>query len=78
MTMGPEPMIRMRWRSLRLRHPLFVSRHEFDEVVEEVVRIVRPGRGFRVILHAEDRLAAMAEAFERLVVQIDVRDFDVR
>ena len=49
----------------------------FDEIVEQVVRIVRAGRGFGVVLHAEDRLAAVAEAFERLVVQVDVRDFDV-
>ncbi len=56
---------------------LFRLRHEFCEVVEEVVRVVRAGRGFGMILHAEDRLAAMAEAFERLVVEIDVGDVDV-
>ena len=38
--------------------------------------IVRAGRCFGMILHAEDRLAAVAEAFQRLVVQIDVREFD--
>ena len=59
------------------RHRYLLLRHELHEVVEEVVRIVRAGRGFGVVLHAEDRLAAVAEAFERLVVQIDVRDLDV-
>ena len=41
------------------------------------MRIVRAGRGLGMILHAEHRIAAMAEAFQRLVVQIDVRDFDL-
>ena len=36
-------------------HPLLFPAHELDEIVEEVVRIVRPGRRFRVILHAEHR-----------------------
>ena len=76
MMMGPEPMIRMRWRSLR-RGMLFRLLHQLDEVVEQVVRIVRAGRGLGVILDAEDRLAAVAEAFERLVVQVDVGDFDL-
>jgi hypothetical protein len=56
MMMGPEPMIRMRWRSLRAASG-YCFRHEFHEVVEQVVRIVRAGRGFRVVLHAEDGLA---------------------
>ena len=77
MMMGPEPMIRMRWRSLRLRHLAFASSHQLHEIVEQVVRIVRAGRGLGMVLHAEDRLAAMAEAFQRLVVQIDVGDFDL-
>src|SRR5579862_6899227 len=47
---------------------------EFHEVIEQVMRIVRAGRGLGMILHAEDGLAAMAEAFERLVVQVDVRE----
>ena len=50
--------------------------HELDEFVEEVVRIVRPRRRFRVILHAERGVVAMAEAFERLIVEIHVRDFE--
>src|SRR5579872_1138812 len=37
---------------------------------------MRPGRGFRMVLHTENRMAAMAEAFERLVVQVDVRKID--
>ena len=42
------------------------SRHEFDEIVEQVVRIVRPWGGLGMILHAEHRMVAVAEALERL------------
>ncbi len=38
---------------------------------------MRAGRGLGVILHAEHGMAAVAEAFERLVVQIHVRDFEL-
>src|ERR1035437_7500006 len=76
MMMGPEPMIRMRWRSLRLGM-LFGPAHQPGEIVEQIVRIVRAGRGFGMVLHTEYRLAAVAEAFERPIVQIDVGDFDL-
>src|SRR5260370_18480470 len=76
MMMGPEPMMRMRWRSLRVGM-LFCLPYQFGEVVEQVVRIVRTGRGFGMVLHTEYRLAAMAETLQRLIVQIDVGDFDL-
>ena len=53
--------------------PLQVLDH-LHEVVKQVMRIVRAGRRFGMILHAEHRLAAMPEAFQRLIVQIDVRE----
>ena len=61
------------------RHRLlpFVLFHQIHEIVEQVIRIVRTGRGFGVVLHAEDRVAPVAEAFQRLVVQVDVRQLDV-
>src|SRR5258706_5920387 len=37
------------------------------------MRIVWPGCGFGMILDAEHRLAAMPESFQRLIVQVDVR-----
>ena len=37
---------------------------------------MRPGRGFGVILDAEHREIAMAQAFEGVVVQVDVSHFD--
>ena len=78
MTMGPEPTIRMRWRSLRrgIRYPI-PSLDHLHEIVEQIVRIVRAGRGLGMVLHAEHRMIAMAEAFQRLVVQIDVGELDL-
>src|SRR5438067_7723595 len=40
------------------------------------MRVVRAGRSFRVILHAEERQRAVAEAFERVVIQINVRQLN--
>ena len=38
--------------------------------------IVRAGCGLRVILHRDDRECLMTHAFDAIVVEIDVRDFD--
>ena len=43
------------------------------EFVEQIRRIMRPSRRFRVILHTENGQAVMANAFHRLIVQIHVR-----
>jgi len=51
--------------------------HQVGELGEEVVRIVRAGRRFRMILHAEQGQILVAHAFVGVVVQVDVRDFDV-
>ncbi len=40
------------------------------------MRIVRAGSGFRVVLHAEERQRLVAQAFERLVVQVNVSQLD--
>ncbi len=54
----------------------WVLRHELHEVIEEIAGIVRTRRSFGVILDAERRMIAMAKAFQRIVIQIHVRDFD--
>jgi hypothetical protein len=46
--------------------------HHQPEVMEQVVRVVRPRRGFGVVLHAEERQRFVAQAFKRLVVQVNV------
>ncbi len=39
--------------------------------------VVRAGRGFRVILDGEDGQGFVAQAFDAIIVEIDVRDFDI-
>ncbi len=46
------------------------------KILEQVVRVVRAGRGLGVILHAEQRQRAVAQALQRVVVQVDVRQVD--
>jgi hypothetical protein len=41
------------------------------------MRIVWAGRGFGVVLHAEERQRFVAQAFERLVVQVNVGQVDL-
>ena len=40
------------------------------------MRIVRAGGRFRVVLHTEERQRFVAQAFERLVVQVHMRQLD--
>ena len=51
--------------------------HHVGELGEEVVRIVRPRRSFRVILDAEQRQAFVAHAFVSVVVEVDVGDLNI-
>src|ERR1700757_1827191 len=46
--------------------------HHLREFLEQIMRVVRTGRGLRVVLHAEQWQIPVAEAFQRLVVQVDV------
>ena len=38
---------------------------------------MRAGAGFGVVLHAEERQGAVAEAFEGIVVEVDVGEVDL-
>src|SRR5687767_3885722 len=69
MTIGPEPMIRILWMSVRLGIP-----HQIEKLLEQVIRIVRTGRRFRMILNAEGLDRAVLEPFTGVVVQVDMRD----
>ena len=51
--------------------------HHVGELGEEVVRIVGTRRGFGVILDGEQGDVFVAHAFVGVVVEIQVRDFDV-
>src|SRR5581483_11656174 len=54
--------------------PLLDHSHE---VIEEIERVVRPWCRLGVVLHGDHGLAPVPEAFQRLIIQIDVRVFDI-
>src|SRR4030095_9762112 len=49
-----------------------VPLHQLAKPMEQVIRVVRPRRSFRVVLHREHRPLAMAEAIARVVVEVHV------
>jgi hypothetical protein len=51
--------------------------HQFYEFVEQVVRVVWAGGCFGVVLDAEGRDVFAAEAFVGVVVEIQMRQFDL-
>ena len=53
--------------------PLF---HHVRELREQIMRIVRPGRSFRVVLHAEKWKRFVPDTFVRMIVQIKMRHFN--
>src|SRR3972149_5242723 len=74
MTMGPDPISRIVSRSSRLG---MVS-HGGDELVEVMPRIVRPRRRLGVVLDGEQRALDVAESLYGSVVEVDVRDLELR
>lgn len=53
------------------------GRHQVYEACEVMCGVVRAGRGFRVILDGEDGQTFVAQSFDAVIVEIDVRDFDI-
>src|SRR3989338_755108 len=79
MMMGPEPMIRILWMSLRLGIPLPLSL-AFDhpgKTPKKIIAVMRAGGIFRMVLHGKDRVLLVPESLEGLVIQIDVSQFHV-
>ncbi len=50
--------------------------HQLDEALEVVGGVVGAGRGFGVILDGDDGESLVPQAFDAVVVEVDVRDFD--
>ena len=48
--------------------------HEIHETIEQVCGIVRAGCGLRMVLHGECRNINALQAFNHVVIQIDVAD----
>src|SRR5437867_5855802 len=51
--------------------------HQLEKLFEQVIRIVRTGRSFGMVLNTECRRRPMLEAFDGVVVQIDVSNVDL-
>src|SRR3954468_14419527 len=71
MTIGPEPMTRTDWISVRLGT---LALHQGYEAVEQVGGVVGTGGRFGVVLDAEGRLVEELEALHHVVVEADVGD----
>src|SRR5687768_4243720 len=52
--------------------------HRLQELLEQIVGVVRPRRRLGVVLHREDWLVEVTEAFDGSVVEIEMRHADVR
>src|ERR1051326_2122906 len=79
MTMA-EKMVLNVLKRFELNMILFSAFFAFDQIGElrkEVGRVVRAGRGLRVILHAEDRQFLVPHSFDSVVIQVDVTDLDI-
>src|SRR6185437_7691549 len=50
--------------------------HHLHEILEQIMRIVWAGARFRVVLHAKQRQIPVPQAFERVVIQINVGEFN--
>src|SRR5678815_641815 len=70
MTIGPEPMMRIFEMSVRLGMVL----HHLEKLLEQIVGVVRTGRSFRVILDTVSRQGFVFHAFNRLIIEIDMRN----
>jgi len=56
---------------------LSVLKEHLAKLAEQVMAVVRAGRGFGVILHGKRRVIFVPDAFDGLIVEIHVGDFDV-
>src|SRR5208282_2363117 len=87
MTIGPEPIKRTDFSSLRSGMLTFVGENAIErlaavarkaldqslEAREQVARVVRARRGLRMVLYREKRRAQAAQSLDGLIVEIDVR-----
>src|SRR5271155_4899645 len=81
MTIGPAPMIMIDLMSVRLGIVLVSGRRgsgrlvvdQADEPLEEIVRILRSGRRFGMVLDREDGAVGHPEPLVRAVEERDVR-----
>jgi hypothetical protein len=70
-------MIMIRFRSVRFGMLRFVLLHDFGKLLEEIVRVMRAGCRFGMVLDAKHRLATMAQPFHGLIVEVEMSDLDM-
>src|SRR5438045_3742587 len=68
MTIGPEPRIRILWRSSRRGIDLL------QEAIEQVEAVVRAGAGLRVVLDRGAGNVEERQALDGPVVEVEVRE----
>ena len=51
--------------------------HQMNELIEEIAGVVRTRRSFGMVLHTEERQRTVTHAFVGVIVQIQVREFNV-
>lgn len=51
--------------------------HQLNKDLEKVQGVVRAGRGFRVVLDAEDGFGFVAQPLDAVVVQVEVAHFNL-
>jgi len=51
---------------------------QFRKLIKKVCGVMGAGRGFRMVLNAEDGMTTMPHPFHRTIIEIDVGDFHVR
>ena len=75
MMIGPAPMRRMDWMSVRLGMDRYVPRCfaiMSVKSLEKITRVMRSGRRLRMVLHGEDRQLTMGQSFDGIVVQVQM------
>src|SRR3989344_7349594 len=74
MTMGPAPMMRIFLMSVRLGI-LFTGVDHVKKLFEQIPRVMRAGRCFRMVLNGKNRKFLMAQALAGMVIEIGVDHF---
>ena len=64
--------------SVRLGILAFVLLDHFNKIFEQIHRVMRTGRSFRVILDREQRIFLVAQSFDGLIIKILMDHFNLR
>ena len=71
--MGPEPIIKIEWISVRLGMSEGSVLHQLCKLFKEIATVMRSWSSLRVVLHAESWRIENAHSFIGLIVEVEVR-----